>query len=364
MKVQEVTHFFEKFSPLSLQEEYDNAGLLVGNPGDEVSGILVALDITRQVLDEAIEKNCNLIISHHPLIFKGIKSFASQGEVEKLVVKAIKNDIAIYSLHTNLDNVIEGVNGILARKIGLINPEILNPLKNRLRKLVTFCPVDHAEMVRNSIFDAGGGHIGNYDSCSFNTEGKGSFRAGAGTDPFVGERDKVHFEPEIRIEIVFPDFIQDKIIQALLGSHPYEEVAYDIYQIENAMSKAGAGIIGELEHATDELDFLKDLKVTLNVPTLRHSRLLDKKIKKVAICGGSGSFLIGNAKRAKADIFITGDLKYHQFFEAEDRILLVDAGHFETEQFTKDLIINVLKENFPNFALLISEVNTNPVNYF
>jgi len=362
MKIKDISSALEAYAPLNLQESYDNSGLLIGSPEVDVKKALVTLDVTNAVLDEAIAGKCQLVIAHHPLIFKGIKRLTERTSVEKLVVKAIKNNISIYAIHTNLDNVKNGVNGILADKLGLTNTKILSLTGNGLKKLVTFCPVDHAEKVRTAIFNAGAGHIGNYDNCSYNISGEGTFRALEGTNPFAGEKGKLHFEKEVRIETIIPDYNLKLVLAALLNAHPYEEVAYDIYPLDNPNTKIGAGIIGELRKPIEPIAFLKELKTVLNANIIRHNRLVNRKIKKVAICGGSGSFLISNAFNAGADIFVTGDIKYHDFFEFDGEMSIADAGHYETEQFTKELLYSILKEKFPNFALLISKVVTNPVN--
>ena len=363
MKVKEITKVLEQIAPTFLQESYDNSGLLIGNKDDDIDKVLITLDVTEEVLNEAIQKKCNLIISHHPIIFNGLKKITGSNAVERITEIAIKNNINIYAIHTNLDNVDKGVNSIICDKIGLTNTKILTPKKELLRKLVTFCPAEHVEKVRQAIFDEGAGHIGEYDSCSFNTKGTGSFRGSDTANPFVGEKGKLHYENETRIETVYPVYLENPILKALFEAHPYEEIAYDIYFLGNKFERVGAGMIGELESEKDEMDFLKNLKQTFGTGCVRHSKLLGKRIKKVAVCGGSGSFLIKNAISAKADIYITGDVKYHDFFEAEDKLIIADIGHFESEQFAKDLIYSVLNENFSNFAVLISKTNTNSVNY-
>ena len=363
MKIKDITNYLESIAPLSLQESYDNAGLITGNKNTEITGVLVTLDTIPEVIDEAIEKNTNLIISHHPIIFKGLKKINGNNYIEQTIIKAIKNDIAIYAVHTNLDNISEGVNAILCNKLGLINCKPLLPKENPLRKLVTFVPQNHIKEVREAIFTAGAGHIGNYDNCSFNAEGIGTFRAGKNTNPFVGEKDKLHKEPEIRFETVFPYYLEKKIINALIQTHPYEEVAYDIYTLNNMFEKTGAGMIGETKTEISEIDFLKKIKTTLNTGTIKHTNRLNKPIKKVALCGGSGSFLLKYAIQQKADIYISADFKYHEFFDADNKILIADAGHFETEQFTKELIFDILTKKFNNFACFLSKVNTNPINY-
>lgn len=364
MKIKDVANYLETIAPLQLQESYDNSGLLVGDPNEEVSGILASIDVTEAVIDEALQKNANLIVAHHPLIFSGLKKITGKNYVERTLLKAIKNDIAIYAAHTNLDSVTGGVNTKIAENMGLQNCRILNPTKGQLKKLVTFIPTSHAEKVRQAIFEAGAGHIGNYDSCSFNLAGQGTFRAGDNTHPFVGEKGALHFENEIRVETIFPAHLQNRVIHALLAAHPYEEVAYDIYPLDNTSPQTGIGIVGELPIETTEKSFLEDLRNTFQCGVIRHTAFLNKPIKKIAVCGGAGSFLLQHAIAAGADVFVTGDFKYHQFFDADGKILIADIGHFESEQFTKELFCELLIKKFPKFAVHLSEINTNPVFYF
>lgn len=363
MDVRSITNTIESFAPLALQESYDNAGLLVGNPDMETTGALLCIDVTEAVIDEAISMKLNLIIAHHPLIFKGLKKITGQNEVQRCVIKAVKHDIAIYAAHTNIDNVIAGVNGKIADKIGLISRKILQPKQGMLLKLVTFVPKLHVQRVREAIFEAGGGTIGNYDACSFNCEGYGSFRPNNDAQPFVGEANKIHYEEEIKIEVILPDYIQKQVVSALIKAHPYEEPAYDLIPLNNAFDRVGSGIIGELPETEDEKTFLKRIKSIFGTSTIRHTALLGKQIKQVALCGGSGSFLLSEAIHANADVFISGDFKYHEFFDAENRILIADVGHFETEQFTKDIFYEIIQKKFPTFAIHISKINTNPIIY-
>ncbi len=363
MKIKDIISCLENFAPLSFQESYDNSGLIIGNTNSEVTSALISIDVTEALIDEAIEKNINLIISHHPIIFNGLKKITGDNYTERLVIKAIKNDIAIYAFHTNLDYVKDGVNSKICNKLGLKNCKILKPLKNELKKIVTFVPIQHAEKVRVALFNAGAGHIGNYDQCSYNVEGKGTFNALDNTKPFVGKKGELHYEDEIRIETIFPKHLENKIISSLIDVHPYEEVAYDIYQLDNKYDKAGIGMIGDLENEIDEKDFLKNIKNIFKTNIVRYTKLLNKKIKKVAVCGGSGSFLLNDAIYKKADIFISGDFKYHQFFDANNKILIADIGHFESEQFTVEIIYEILKKNLPKFAAQITKINTNPITY-
>jgi len=364
MKIKEILLALEKLAPVSLQEEYDNAGLTIGQPDGETQGCLVCIDVNESVIDEAVRKNCSLIISHHPVIFKGLKRLTGQTMTERTVAKAIRENIAICSMHTNLDNVFEGVNRILCQQLGLVNLSILRKTSGLLKKLVTFCPVDYAGKVREALFSAGAGHIGNYDQCSFNAEGMGSFRAGVNANPFVGEVGEIHFEKEVRIETIFPAYKQRSIIGALFGSHPYEEVAYDIYPLENEFDQAGAGMVGELEQKMTEVEFLQKIKDVLKVPCIRHSPLLGKMVGTIAVCGGSGSFLLPDAIHQNADFFVSADIRYHQFFDADGKIVIVDTGHYESEQFACNLLADYLKKKFVNFAVQISETPVNPVNYF
>ena len=363
MQIKQITQYIESFAPLAFQESYDNAGLIIGNPEDEVSGALISLDITEEVIDEAISKKLNLVICHHPVIFSGLKKLNGKNYTERCVIKAIKNDIALYAAHTNLDSVIGGVNSKICEKLSLQNCRILAPVPNFLKKLVTFVPTAQADQVRNALFDAGAGHIGNYDSCSFNLSGVGTFRGNELTNPFVGERNLLHQEKEVRIETIFPKHIQPRVIQALLQAHPYEEVAYDIYPLDNDFAQAGIGMIGELSQLANELDFLNNLKTVFGCRVVKHTGLLGKPIKRVAVCGGSGSSFLNKAIAQKADIFVSGDFKYHQFFDAEKHIIIADIGHYESEQFTKEVFYELLTKKFPRFAVHLSAINTNPVNY-
>jgi len=364
MKIIELILALENFAAPELQEDYDNAGLITGDSNWECNGALCTLDVTIETLKEAVENNCNLVIAHHPIVFRGLKKINGNNYVERVVIEAIKKNIAIYAAHTNLDNVIMGVNAMIAKRLGLKNLSILQPKKKMLRRLITFAPLDKAEQVRNAVFAAGAGKIGKYSECSFNSEGTGSFKAEEGADPYVGEIGERHLERETKIEIVYPFYLEDQVVKALIDNHPYEEVAYDIFTMENVHFGIGAGIIGELQDPAGEKDFLKLIKEQFKADGLRHTQLLGKPIKKVAVCGGAGSFLTRKAAQKGADIFITADVKYHEFFDAEGKLVLVDIGHYESEQFTVDLFYDLLAEKFPTFAVLKTKVNTNPVNYF
>ena len=364
MKISDVICFMETLAHPSLQESYDNAGLITGDKGWECNGIICTLDTTEDVIMEAVSKNCNMVVSHHPIVFSGLKKINGKNYIEKAVIAAIKNDIAVYAIHTNLDNTITGVNGKMARMLGLKNITTLAEKTNTLKKLFTFVPVDKAEQVRNALFAAGGGQIGNYHECSFNVQGKGTFTGQDGAKPYVGEINKRHYEEEIKIEVIFPSYLETTLISALKKAHPYEEVAYDIVNLSNTNQSFGAGVLGDLPEPMAEDKFLNLLKSTFKVPVVRHSPLINKKAERIALCGGAGKFLIPIALASGAGFFVTADIKYHDFFDANDTMVIADIGHFESEQFTIDLLQEVLVQKFPNFAVLKTGVNTNPVNYF
>jgi dinuclear metal center YbgI/SA1388 family protein len=364
MILQHIITEIERFAPLAYQESYDNCGLLTGNKEQEVTGAILCLDCTEAVIEEAMQKKCNLIIAHHPIIFGGLKKLNGNNYVERTVIKAIQNNIAIYACHTNLDNVKLGVNKKIANKLGLVKTQILAPKKSLLKKIVTFVPKSHLNIVQQSLFNAGAGNIGNYDSCSFVLEGIGSFRGNENSNPYTGEKGKLSLEQESRIELIFESVYQNNIISALKQNHPYEEVAYDIYQLENSYQNVGSGIFGELEHSISEIEFLAHLKSVFMLKLIKHTPLLNKPIKKVAICGGSGSFLLKNAINLQSDIYISSDFKYHEFFDAENKILIADIGHYESEQFTPEIFYEIISNKFPTFASYLTETNTNPVNYF
>jgi len=363
MKLREITAFFEKLAPLMYQESYDNSGLQLGNYSMEVTGALITLDVTEEIVDEAIAKEFNLIICHHPVIFGGLKSLTGRNMTERIVQKAIKNDIAIYAAHTNMDSIVQGVSSKMCEVIGLINSRILDPVQGKLKKLVVFVPLSHEEKIRQAIFEGGAGGIGKYDSCSFNAKGEGTFRGGEDSDPLVGEKGKFHKEHEVRIETVFPEHMKGSVITALLQAHPYEEVAYDVYSLDK-YNEIGMGMIGDLENPISETEFLKALKKQFKTGVIKHSGYTGKMIKKVAVVGGAGSSMLRKAISEKADVFISGDFKYHQFFDAEGKILIADIGHFESEQYTRELFYDLLIKKFPKFAVQLSEINTNPIKYF
>jgi dinuclear metal center YbgI/SA1388 family protein len=364
MKIAEIIQALEKAAPPVLQESYDNAGLITGDTSWACTGILCTLDATEEIVEEAKELNCNLIVAHHPIVFRGLKKITGRNYVEKTIINAIKNDIAIYAIHTNLDNVIEGVNNKIADRLNLENRQILLPKESMLMKLYTFVPIEHLEKVRLAMFDAGAGSIGNYSECSFSAEGKGTFKAGENTNPFIGEKNIRHEESEVKTEVIFPFYLKNKILDALKGAHPYEEVAYDMITLSNKYNNIGSGMVGELNQEISEEAFLVLLKNTFGLSVVRHTPLLQRPVKKIAVCGGAGSFLIDNARAAKADFYVTADIKYHEFFDANGDMVMADIGHWESEQFTIELLHEVLQAKFPNFAVLKTKKRTNPVHYF
>ena len=363
MKIKEITAILEEMAPLAYAEDFDNVGLLVGNMETMASGILVCHDALENVIDEAIAKKCNLVVCFHPIIFAGLKKINGKNYVERVVIKAIKNDIAIYAVHTALDNHPKGVNKIFCDTLGLINTKILIPKPNFIRKLVTYTVPENADKIREALFEAGAGTIGNYDHCSFNSEGFSTYKGNEDSNPVVGERGKLTIGNEIKVEVTFKKHQQEAILNALFTSHIYEEVAYEIYTLENKHQNIGLGMIGELETALTERDFLQMVKDKMQCEGIRHSAFINKNIKKVAVLGGSGSFAIKDAMRSGADAFLTADLKYHNFYEAESKLLLADIGHFESERYTKNYIVDFLRKKIPNFAIVLSEENTNPVKY-
>ena len=363
VRIKDILKEIEKLAPLPLQEGFDNAGVQVGNVNQTATGALLCLDITEAVIEEAIELGYNLVIAHHPLMFKPFKSLTGANYVERCIIQACKHDLVLYSAHTNLDNAVGGVNYKLAELLGLQNVRILSPRKGNLLKLVTFVPEESAEMVRTTLFHAGAGSIGNYDSCSFNTTGTGTFRASESCNPYSGEIDELHQAKEVRIETILPSYLKAAVTRALLSVHPYEEPAYDFYALENTWQQAGSGIVGELLSEEDEALFLQRIKAVLKTDCIRHSPLTGKKVREIAICGGSGAFMLSEAIAYGADVFITGETKYNDFYDVEDKILLAVAGHYETEICTKDIFFDIISENFPTFAVQISNTNTNPVKY-
>ena len=363
MTVQDVINQLHDLAPLSYAEDFDNVGLLVGNKNQKVSGVLVTLDTLEGVVDEAIAQNCNLIVSFHPIIFKGLKKLTGSSYVERVVIKAIQNNIAIFSIHTALDNSFQGVNSIICDQLGLVNKRILIPQKGTIKKLQTYVPEANAAELRQALAEAGAGSIGNYDSCSFNFEGIGTYRGNEDANPAIGEKGTLHQEKEVAVSVVFQKHQEKQIVQALFAAHPYEEIAYEISILENVNRYIGMGMIGDVTEELSEMEALKHIKTTMNASVIKHSKLLNRNVRTIAVLGGSGSFAIGAAIASGADILVTADLKYHDFFSAENDIVLADIGHYESEQFTKSFLVDYLSKKITNFAIILSKTNTNPVKY-
>lgn len=363
MKIREVTAYLESIAPPYLQEPYDNSGLITGDPERAVAGILITLDCTEEVVQEAIKRKANLIIAHHPIVFKGLKRLTGANYVERTVIEAIRHEIAIYAIHTNLDNVITGVNRKICEKIGLRELGILAPKRDTLMKLVTFIPRENTETVMTALHNTGAGQIGDYRNCSFRLEGTGTFTPTGEANPHIGKIGRPENVQETRVEVIFPAWMKSRVMTALRESHPYEEVAFYLSSLLNENQEVGSGMTGLLDQPEEPIAFLKRLKNIMGLQVVRHTKVLEKNIQKVAVCGGAGSFLVPDAIRAKADIFITADLKYHEFFDADGKIVLADIGHYESEVFTKDLLMELLIKKFPTFAINFSETVTNPISY-
>ena len=362
-KVRDLIHFINDVAPYALQESYDNSGLITGSPDTEIKGLLVSLDCTETIIDEAIATGCNVVLSHHPIVFKGLKSITGKNYVERTIIKAIQNNISILACHTNLDNIKSGVNGKIAQKIGLKNVEILSPKEQTLKKLSFFVPESHLEAVSRAIHDAGAGQIGKYSDCAFRVKGTGTFTPGSQANPFSGEKNKASQEEEVKVEVILAAHDAPAVLKALNISHPYEEVAYFLHGVDNYHQELGAGIVGELTEEMDIDSFFNHLKKTMDLAVIRHTELIYNKIRKIALCGGAGSFLTSAAIRSGAQVFISGDFKYHEFFDADGKIIIADIGHYESEKYTIELLIELISNNFSNFALHYTKRNTNPVFY-
>ena len=364
LKIKDIIKVLDELAPPAYQESYDNSGLITGDSSLVCTGVICTLDATEEVILEAKQNGCNLVVAHHPIVFGGLKKITGKNYVEKAVIAAIKNDIAIYAIHTNFDNLLSGVNGKIADRLNLQNRKVLLPKRDTLMKLFTFAPPPDAEKVREAVFAAGGGNAGQYSEVSFNVKGLGMFTPGAGTNPYIGQPGKKEITEEEKIEIIFPAYLKDKIVAALIAAQPYEEVAYDLVVLSNNFNEIGSGLTGQLPEEMEEAELLKLIKKQFDLQVIRHTPLLGKKVKKVALCGGAGSFLIKNAVAAGADIYITADIKYHEFFDADNKLVIADIGHWESEQFTTDLLHDILSSKFTTFAIRKSKVKTNPVNYF
>ncbi len=363
VKIKDIASALEMFAPLPLQDDFDNSGLQIGLPEAEVTGVLLCLDVTEAVVDEAVASGCNLIVSHHPILFKPLKRITGCNYVERCIIKALSGGIAIYSAHTNMDNAPQGVNFRIADKIGLKNVRILLPKEDSLLKQSVYVPLSHADAVRKALFEAGCGSIGNYSSCSYNVQGYGTFKAGEGCSPFCGEVGELHKEEEVRIDTIMPSYLKSKVVKALLCAHPYEEPAFDIYPLKNSWDSVGTGVVGELPEECGETEFLIKLKETFNVGCVAHTQPTGKVIKKVALCGGAGGSFAQAAMNAGADVYITGEARYHDLFNYAPSMLMAVIGHYESEQYTMDIFLEILNREFPTLKVAKTAVNTNPLCY-
>ena len=364
MTVNDMVAALDELAPPIYQESYDNSRLLCGDPKQTINAVLFCLDCTEAVVDEAIAKGCGLIIAHHPILFKGVKSLTGKTYVERVIIKAIQQQVAICAVHTNLDNQLEGVNAKIAEKLGLVHTRILKPMDNTLELLYIYVPQQNREDLEAALFEAGAGHVGNYDHCSFVYPGAGSFRPLNGANPVIGEVGQRERVQEDKVEVLVQQHVRAAVLKAMREVHPYEEVAFGLVPLGNQNQTLGAGMIGELPEAMLEPDFLLHVKQALRTDCIRHTVFPGKPIKQVALCGGSGSFLLPEAMRQGADAYISADFTYHQFFDAEGRILIADVGHYESEQFTPEIFYAYLSKKYPKFAFHFSAVNTNPVHYF
>jgi dinuclear metal center YbgI/SA1388 family protein len=364
MTIRQITQTLESFAPLAYQESYDNAGLLTGSAQWECKGVICTLDATIEVLQEAKQAGVNLVVAHHPILFKGITKITGKNYVEEALIYAIKNDIAIYAIHTNLDNVWGGVNTVIAQKIGLTQCKILQPKTSILTKLVTFVPTAQLSAVQEALFAAGAGNIGEYSETSFSAGGIGTFRGSENSTPTIGTPGVREQVEETRIEVILPSYLEQKIVEALKLAHPYEEVAYDLIPLNNHNQQVGSGMIGQLPSPMEEKAFLTHLSTQFDLKLVKHTPFLGKTVQKIALCGGAGSFLIKDAIAAGADVFVSADIKYHEFFDANNQLVVADIGHWESEQYTIDLLFSLITSKFPNFAVLKTAVQTNPVRYF
>jgi dinuclear metal center YbgI/SA1388 family protein len=368
MICKEITKYIEEWAPKEIAWQKDNVGLQIGSVDRKIKNILLCLELTNEVIDDAIKKGCNLIISHHPLIFSPLKKIDLQNDKNsKLIERLIKKDITLYSAHTNLDYTKDGVSFELAKVLNLKNIEFLKPLKSNQFKLVVFVPSKFTNQVSDAIFNAGGGLIGEYSKCSFRTNGTGTFKGSQKTNPIIGKKNQDETVEEVRLEIIIDSWKIKKVLSALFEAHPYEEVAYDIYPLENS-GNFGDGAIGVLEKHYSKNEFLDFVSRQLKIKNFRYVGSTKNKIKKVAVCGGAGIDLLNDAMIANADAFITADIKYHSFHDAAGKILLVDAGHYETEIHS----LNELKRRLSSYAgindsnikILKYNGTTNPIIFY
>lgn len=363
MKILDVIKYLDQLIPAGYQESYDNCGLQVGDTSAEITGALISLDLTEAVVDEAVETRSNLIVTHHPFIFGGLKHIDADSPAGRIIYKLIRNGIAVYSAHTSLDKLSNGVSAQLAKRLGLCNLRILAPDSDSLKQLVVYCPKEQSQQLKDALYAAGAGNIGNYRHCSYSVNGTGTFEPLQGANPFVGTVGSETYTSEERIEMVYPKAFENKIVSALKANHPYETPAYSLIPLSNANPDVGLGIVGELPEDVEIETFIETVKQTVGIPVVRHSELCRKKVRTVALCGGAGAEFIGTAVAQNADIYLTSDIKYHDFQKATGHIVLADIGHYESEQFAKEFFYDKLSEKFRIFAIRIAKTETNFVGY-
>jgi dinuclear metal center YbgI/SA1388 family protein len=362
--VKDLIRHLNLWAPLSLQESYDNGGLIAGDADQVITGVLCCLDCTEQIIEEAIERKCNVVLAHHPIVFSGLKKLTGRTYVERTIIYAIKHDIAIIAWHTALDNVSNGVNGKIGDVLGIKQRRILQPKENGIFKLVVYVPHETKVDMEQALFAAGAGHIGNYQECSFTSAGEGSFKPMPGSNPTEGQIGERSFVSETKIEVVVPEGNRGNVHQAMIHAHPYEEVAHEWIRLSNERTDIGSGMVGDLDRPIDVQSWMKHVKDKMGVAVIRHTALVHTEISKVAWCGGSGDFLLERAIAAGAQVLITSDFKYHRFFDHENKIIVMDIGHYESESCVIDLLSDWLTENFTTFAIHKTWIVTNPVQYF
>ena len=365
MTVGDLCGWLEQRAPLRFQEDYDNSGLLVGQRSWTVTGVLCCLDADEAVVHEAVARGCNVVLSHHPIVFKGLKRLTGATAVERTVALALKHNVALYAGHTNWDSIQGGVSFSLAQRLGLVAPRIMMPRGGELLNLVVYVPAEHASPVAEAAFGAGAGRIGAYDECHFSGSGTGTFRPLDGAQPFVGQIGVREVADEHRLEFVLPKHRKSAVQQAVWAAHPYEEVAHSWISLDNSWSEVGYGAVGNLPEPIRLGDFLAVCAAQLGAESVRYSTSsLDRIVQRIAVCGGSGAEFAGAAAAAGADAYVTGDLKYHGFQDPPGGLVLVDVGHGESERPFIDDWAELIRSEFVTFAVLISETDNRPVRTY
>ena len=368
MNVGELIKQIEDWAPPGAAWEKDNVGLQVGSRGDKLKNILLCLELDEEVLKQAIKKKCNLIFTHHPLIFNPIKNLDfEKSKQARLIQHLIKQNISLYSAHTNLDFTRDGVSFELAKSLKLKNVTFLEHEEANQFKVVIFLPAVNVDELSEALFSVGGGVIGNYENCSFRIAGEGTFKGNEDSNPVIGKKGNTEKVEEVRLELIVDSWNLGRIVNAIKKHHPYEEPAYDIYPLKNKNTNFGAGAIGELDKELSEKEFLNFVSKSLKIGKLKYCIGSGKKIKKVAVCGGSGSELLSRAINSGADAFITADIKYHAYHDAEGKILLIDAGHYETEIGSLNIVkkrIEKILSGKDYIKVFKFSGSTNPVKFY